>query len=392
MVVKILFWFFAAVVFYTHIGYTLVLMLLVPLARVRKKSQGDSGNGYEPEVSLLIPAYNEIEYIGAKMQNTLQLDYPASKLNIIWITDGSDDGSQALLGSFDRIILLHDDVRRGKAHALNRAMKTVHTPIVFFTDANTMLSPLAIREVVRFFRDEHVGCVAGAKRIVTAGKEEAVSAGEGIYWRYESLIKRLESATGSIPGAAGELFAIRRELYTELDENTILDDFFISMQVAMKGYRILYAPGAWATEHASLTAAEEMKRKIRIAAGGMQALVRMPSLLSFRKYGLLAFKYISHKVLRWTLVPVALAILVPLNALIVIIYPASPFYLVTFLLQCIFYLTAAAGALLKDKQLSCKFVFLPYYLTIMNYAVLTGFFRFLTGNYSVKWTKVRRRQ
>jgi cellulose synthase/poly-beta-1,6-N-acetylglucosamine synthase-like glycosyltransferase len=390
MMLYLLFWIFLGIVVYTYLGYTLVLFLLAGIHRLfSKKSSGKEMN-FEPAVTLFIPAYNEDEFIGRKMQNIRSLDYPPDKLKVIWITDGSTDASSEYLARYDGISVFHEAERRGKIHAMNRGISHTTTPYVIFTDANTMMNSRALREMVQFFSDSRVGCVAGEKRISEAHVDKAVGAGEGLYWKYESLIKMLESETGSAVGAVGELFAIRRDLFEPVSEDTLLDDFTISLQIACKGYLVKYAPEAWGVETASISVTEEMKRKVRIATGGMQTLFRMTSLLNPFRHGLLSFKYISHKVLRWTLVPFCFPLVFILNAAI-LFQPGRPdFYLVFFVLQCIYYLLVIAGAVLHNVRLRLKTIFAPYYLLVMNYAVVVGIWHFITGKYSVNWQKARR--
>ena len=385
-----LFWLFFSIIAFAYAGYTLVLLILAGIKKMTSTRKNIPDVRYEPWVTLFIPAYNEEEYIEHKMQNTLALDYPKDKLRVIWITDGSTDNSLQYLEKYPDITLFHEKERRGKIHAMNRGIRLIDSPIIIFTDANTMLNEKAVREIVSFFADDRVGCVAGEKRIRDAYREKAVGAGEGLYWKYESLIKWLESETGSAVGAVGELFAIRRELYEDVKEDTLLDDFTISLKIADKGYQIKYAPLAWGIETASISVAEEMKRKVRIAAGGMQTLFRMTSLLNPLRHGLLTFKYLSHKVLRWTLVPFCFPLVLILNAAILFQPNAPGFYLFFFCLQILFYLLAIAGGLLHNVKLRVKAVFAPYYLLVMNYAVIVGLFRFLTGNYSVNWQKAKR--
>jgi cellulose synthase/poly-beta-1,6-N-acetylglucosamine synthase-like glycosyltransferase len=285
---------------------------------------------------------------------------------------------------------MHDPERRGKIHAMNRGMKEVTTPVVVFTDANTMLNREALKEIVKPFSDQRTGCVTGEKRIADHGRQKAAGAGEGLYWRYESFIKKMESETGSVVGAVGEIFAIRTDLYEDVPEDTLLDDFTLSLQMIRKDYGIKYAPHAYGIETASLSVSEEVKRKIRIATGGMQSLARMMDLLNPFKYGLLSFKYISHKVLRWTLVPFAFPVVLLLNLCILFLPEPGNLYVVLFILQGAFYIMAIAGRLLENIRTRMGFLFSPYYLFIMNYAVIVGFFRFVSGNYSVKWQKVMR--
>jgi biofilm PGA synthesis N-glycosyltransferase PgaC len=366
------------------------LLLLCEINRAFRKPRSMMSISGHPLVTLFIPAYNEARFVIEKINNSLELDYPIEKLKIIWITDGTTDNTSELLSRYPEISVMHEHERRGKIHAMNRGMKAVNTPIVVFTDANTMLNREAIKELVKQFADEKTGCVTGEKRISGSDRQEAVGAGEGLYWQYESWIKKLESETGSVMGAVGEIFAIRRELFDEIKEDTLLDDFTLSLEIVRKGHTIRYAPLACGTETASLSISEEIKRKIRIATGGLQALMRMPGLLNPFKYGLLSFKFFSHKVLRWTLVPFAFPIIFLLNFIIISLPDNSRLFTYLFIVQCVFYLLVLAGGLAHNIKLRFRVLFAPYYLFIMNYAVIKGFFRFLTGNYSVKWQKVER--
>ncbi len=390
MTLKILFWIFLGIVFYAYVGYT-ILLLLINLFRLIFCRHSKTDAGYtEPAITLCIPAYNEERFVIPKVNNCMDLDYPAEKLNILWITDGSNDNTNELLCRYPEIKVMYEHERKGKIHAMNRGMKMIQTPFVVFTDANTMLNREALKEIVKPFADPKTGCVAGEKRVGELGRQKAVGAGEGLYWQYESLIKRLESETGSVVGAVGEIFAIRREYYEEVSDDTILDDFTLSLQMVRKGYRVKYTPKAWGMESASLNIAEEIKRKVRIAVGGLQTLTRMTDLLNPLKYGFLTVKYISHKVLRWTIVPLLFPFIFLLNLFIVASPEQSAVYTWLFILQCVFYLLVIWGSNIKNRQIKPKVLIAPYYLFIMNYAVIKGFFAFLSGDYSVKWPKVRR--
>jgi cellulose synthase/poly-beta-1,6-N-acetylglucosamine synthase-like glycosyltransferase len=376
MTLRLLFWIFISVIFYSYIGYTLILMLMVAFKNLRPGKKMTETNVYEPEVTLLVPAYNEKGCIKNKIANSLELDYPKDKLKLVWVTDGSDDGSPEELRRYGNVTVLHEKERKGKINAINRAVKYIKSPIVAFSDANTNLNRNSIREIVKIFSDGSVGCVAGEKRIVILKKEKAVIAGEGLYWQYESLIKRLESQLNSVMGAAGELFAVRTDLYQEIREDTILDDFTISLEVAKKGYKIKYAPDAYASESGSLTIGEELKRKFRIASGALQTLHRMKEILNIFRYGMLSFQYISHKVLRWAFVPFSFIIMLVLNIVIVF--------------QLFFYLMVVVGALMNNMKIRMKLIFVPYYMFIMNYAMVYGMVRYISGKQSVKWEKAKR--
>ncbi len=297
-----------------------------------------------------------------------------------------------MLGQYKNVTVLHEETRKGKINAMNRAVRYIKTPIIIFSDANTNLNRNSVREITNIFRDKSVGCVAGEKRIITLKKEKAVGAGEGIYWQYESVIKSLESQLNSVMGAAGELFAIRTELYEDVKEDTILDDFTISLEIAKKGYKIKYAPDAFASESGSLSIKEELKRKFRIASGGLQTLFRMTEILNVFKYGMLSFQYFSHKVLRWTLVPFSFILILLLNLIIVLTQDVNPdLYLYFLYVQLFFYLLILIGAILSNMKIRMKILFVPYYMFIMNYAMINGIFRYISGGQSVKWEKSKRR-
>jgi len=263
---------------------------------------------------------------------------------------------------------------------------------VVFSDANTILGKDSIKHIVSCFTNAKVGCVSGEKRIFNKDKDVASGAGEGLYWKYESTLKKWDAELHSVVGAAGELFAIRTELYNEVEQDTLLDDFIISLRVAQKGYTIQYNPEAFAIETASANVEEELKRKIRISAGGIQSVVRLRSLLNIFKYKTLSFQYFSHRVLRWTLTPVCLILLIPV--LTIIAYHEDALYLgiytTLFWLQLIFYVVALVGWHLENKSTSIKILFVPYYFFIMNLSVVLGFFRYISNNQSVNWERAKR--
>ncbi len=390
---KITFWILFFIVFYTYIGYGMVLFVLVKLKRLFKPNSASGAiSMYEPEVTLLIPAYNERDYVDQKIANSLALEYPKDKLKICWVTDGSDDGTPELAGQYDGVTVYHAHKRRGKINAMNRVMPFVTSPIVIFSDANTLLGEQSIRKIVNRFADSKVGCVSGEKRIIHKEKDTAAGAGEGIYWKYESTLKKWDAELNSVVGAAGELFAIRTHLYQEVEQDTLLDDFIISLRVAQQGYTIQYDPEAYAIETASANVQEELKRKIRISAGGIQSVVRLRSLLNIFKYKTLAFQYISHRVLRWTLTPLCLILMIPVLSRIALDEGllSNSLYTILFWGQLLFYLAALLGLILENRSLRIKVLFIPYYFLMMNYSVVMGFSRYLSDNQSVNWERAQR--
>lgn len=386
--VAILFWICLGVVFYTYLGYGILLRALVAVREAIRPARRFAEPRVLPEVTLLVAAYNEQEIVAAKTANCRALDYPADKLHFVWVTDGSTDRTCELLAACPEVTVLHDARRAGKTAAMNRAMERIDTPLVIFTDANTMLNPEAVREIVRCFDDPRVGCVAGEKR-VAAAEGQGAAATEGVYWRYESKLKEWDCRLSTAVGAAGELFAVRRELYEPQSTDTLLDDFMISMRIAGKGYRIAYCKEAYALETPSADMVEEGKRKRRIAAGGLQSVWRLRNLLNPLRHGVLTFQYLSHRVLRWTITPVLLLALVPLN--IALLWSAQPgLYAATLLLQAPFYLAALAGWLLERRGRRSRLLFIPYYFLFMNLNVFRGVHYLATRRCGGAWEKARR--
>ncbi|RYE16514.1 MAG: glycosyltransferase family 2 protein, partial [Sphingobacteriaceae bacterium] len=255
--------------------------------------------------------------------------------------------------------------------------------------ANTFLNPDALLKLCRHYADPKVGAVAGEKRVHMDETSDA-TAGEGFYWKYESKLKVWDSELNSVVGAAGELFSVKKELYENVHPTSIIDDFMISMLIAKKGYRIVYEPEAYATETSSANIKEELKRKIRIAAGGLQSIIWLKTLLLPFKQPLLSFQYISHRVLRWTVVPFLMIAALILNILIVAQTHMWVYQLIL-LAQILFYLAALLGWILEKQQIKIKALFIPYYFGVMNYAVIAGIFRYLFGEQSAAWEKSKRK-
>ncbi|MEX2513048.1 MAG: glycosyltransferase family 2 protein [Cyclobacteriaceae bacterium] len=385
---EILFWISLFIVFYAFFGYGILLFFLVKMKSWFFSTQlPDSGDG-APEVSLVVPCFNEAPNIREKVLNSLRLAYDPSLLKIYFITDGSDDHSKEILDEFPHVRHLHEDKRSGKTAAENRAMQFITSPIVIFTDANTLLNRLAIKNMVRHFHDKKVGCVSGEKRVHIEEKDQASAAGEGIYWKYESFLKQLDSTLFSAVGAAGELVAFRSKLYEVLPEDTILDDFMQSLLIAAKGYKIVYEPNAYAMESGSESVHEELKRKIRISAGGWQSMKRLWNKITPLNHPVLFFQYFSHRVLRWTITPFILILIFILNPLL---WDDGWVYQMILVSQVLFYLAAILGYFLENRKIRLKILFVPFYFCMMNYAVIAGLNRFLKGGQKGSWEKARRK-
>ena len=390
---EIVFWLSLFIVFYTFVGYGILLYLIIKIKRVfrGKPASVTPIDSLLPCCTLIVAAFNEELFIEDKIKNCLQLKYPAGKLKLLFVTDGSSDATTSIIDRYPQVTLLHQDNRAGKIAAVHRAMAHTDTEIVVFTDANTFLNTDAMINICRHYIDKTVGAVAGEKRVQIDKNADASSAGEGFYWKYESTLKKWDSELYSVVGAAGELFSVRRSLYEDVPADTVLDDFMISMLIAAKGYRIIYEPKAFAMETGSENVREELKRKIRIAAGGIQSILRLKSLFNPFKYPVLSFQYVSHRVLRWTVTPFLLILAFLLN--IVLVVQSGAFLLdVVLLAQLLFYALAIVGLIMEKRHIRIKALFVPYYFCVMNYAVLIGIIRYFTKKQSAVWERAQRKQ
>ena len=282
------------------------IMTFLKMLKTKKEKVYFSHSTELPSISLIIPAFNEEDWIAKKINNSLWLNYPSKKLEIIVITDGSTDNTNLIASTYeDEIMLLHDSARNGKIKAMDRAAKIANNDILVFTDANTILNTDALIHIGKNFNMNNVGMVSGEKKVRSMSNGESAE-GEGMYWKYESWLKKLDSDVSSVIGAAGELFAIRAELYDTMPSDTLLDDFMLSSRVIEFGYNVVYEPKAYATEYGSASYKDEWKRKVRICAGGIQSIIRSSFLFDFRQYGIKSFSFIVHRASRWTLAPLAL--------------------------------------------------------------------------------------
>ncbi len=381
-----LFWIAAFLVFYTFFGYGIIVWIAVKCKELVSKPEKFSIVEEYPEVTLLIAAYNEADIIDRKMENCASLKYPSDRIRFVWVTDGSTDGTPEVLRRYPENIVLHEDTRAGKSHALNRAIKYVTSPIVIMTDANTILNEDSIYLIVRKFDNPKVGCVAGEKRVLSIGDNAAST--EGLYWKYESFLKELDDRLNSAMGAAGELIALRRELWREIPADTIGDDMFLSMDVLRRGYKIAYCKEAYAMEMPSADIGEERKRKVRLAGCALQNVCRLRDLMNPFKYGITAFQYVSHRVFRWIVSPVCLILMLLFN-FFAVLAGAPLFYHIVLLLQLLFYLAAFAGMILDRKE-KAGILRVPYYFLFTNFTMFTGFGYLARNKGNGAWEKAKR--
>ncbi len=392
MIAQLLFWTLAFTIFYSYLMYAILLWLYCKTIKKNKWANDNFDPNNLPEVTIVVAAHNEEAFINAKILNTQNLIYPAEKIKQIWVDDASTDNTLAILKTFPGITLITNLNRIGKALSINKAMTQVSSPITIFTDANTMLTPYSVIDLVKHFTNPNVGCVAGKKRILWQNSDILASKGEGIYWQYESFTKRMESCSGTTLSGTGELYAIRTHIFTPLTPNTILDDFEIAANIILKEYQVIFEDKAIASETGSLTTEDEIKRKVRIATGCFQVLARYPMLLNpFRNFDV-AFKFYSHKITRWLIVPPSLLFLMPLLNIIIIFQSKPPrIFYVSLLLFITLYLFTTLGYLLRNKKCIPYFVTLPYYVMMMNISMIKGFLKYVSGQQGAIWEKANRK-
>ncbi|MFN2439223.1 MAG: glycosyltransferase family 2 protein [Chitinophagaceae bacterium] len=379
---SVIFWILLALIFYCYVGYALIISMIIPF---KKKTNRGVPFKELPEITLVIACYNEEKVLAAKMENTSELNYPAEKLFVIVVTDGSTDNSLAILSNYKNIQVIHEAERKGKVAALNRAMLFVKTPFVVFNDANALFNRDSIFNIVQHFSNEKTGAVAGEKKVIHSS---GMGTAEGWYWKYESFMKRIDASFNSVISAAGEVFAIRTNLYEPLSEDVILDDFILSMQVCLKGYNIVYEPRAFAIEMPSICLKEEEKRKVRIATGAFQSL----QFLSFKKLvrkPLLFFQFFSRRWLRWVVCPPSIIAILLINIVLSVVH-TNVLYDYLLLMQLVFYLLAVAGWVLIRRNHAFVLTTLPFYFLFMNFCMLKGAYQFLKNRQTVIWPKAER--
>ena len=311
----------------------------------------------------------------------------------IFITDGSTDETPQITAGYPEIHALHEPERKGKSAAINRAVASAANEVLIFSDANTILNREGSKNIARHYPDPKVGGIAGEKKVLSSGTHHAdeVGDGEGLYWKYESFLENTRLRLLFRRRRRRRTFSLRTALYEPLPDHIILDDFVLSLSIAQKGYRVLYEPEAFAMELPSFSIADEQKRKIRIAAGGFQAMGLLTPLLAFWRHPRLSYLYISHRVLRWALSPLCL-ILAFLSNIVLFAATGYPPYGLLLLAQVLFYGMAALAALFPPLKKNSRLIKLCYYFVFMNTSVIRGFFRFLRGRQAATWDKARRVQ
>ncbi len=367
-----LFWFSIFILFYIYFGYPLLLWFWAKLfPRPVRVSQRF------PTVSIVLSAFNEEKTIKEKLENLLSLNYPSEKLEIVVGSDGSTDRTASLLKQYEgkkvKVLIAHE--RGGKPRMLNRLVREARGEILVFTDARQKIASSGIRHLVKNFNDPVVGCVSG--ELLFGEINGTVGEGVNVYWRYETFIRSRESLIGSVIGATGALYAIRKSLYEPIPEETLLDDVFLPMKIISKGYRTLFDPEAKVYDDASFTPRQEYDRKVRTLAGNYQCFVQLSSMLNPLR-SRVAFQFISHKLLR-VLAPFFLLTLFLSNLFMLNI----PLTRILFLLQSTFYGFALFGAIAPTRMR--RIFSAPYVFCLLNVSAVMGLYRYLTGSQQVTW-------
>jgi len=364
----LLFWLCLALICYAYFGYAAWLWLCVHI-----RNRPIQNGSFTPSVSIVVAARNEEANLPAKLENLHLLDYPQELLEIVIASDGSTDRTAGILreqGS--RIVAVILDESNGKARALNEAVKRATGEVVVFLDARQFVEPDAVSELTSCFADPTVGAVSG--ELLLESSEGRSEDALGIYWKIEKIVRKLESASGSVVGVTGAIYAIRRELYTEIPAGTILDDVFVPMNVARMGKRVVFQPSAIARDRFFSAKGKEFSRKVRTLTGNYQLLRLAPWLLS--PANPLLFRFVSHKLLR-LLVPLLLLLMLMASAM-----AGGPFYRAIFWLQVLFYVSAVFGTLIPSVK-QFKPVGIASTFVMLNAAAALAFYNFVAGRKKV---------
>jgi cellulose synthase/poly-beta-1,6-N-acetylglucosamine synthase-like glycosyltransferase len=380
----ITFWICAILIVYAYFGYPLLIGGFARWFGHQSEAQ-ELADKDLPSVSLLIVAHNEEEVVGQRLANALEMDYPREKLQIVLGSDGSSDRTVEIIRRFapNGVELLDFGERRGKAAVLGAAIPGLKGEIVLLSDANTEIDPSAARKLVRWFQQPEVGAVCGRLVLVDPATGKNV---DGLYWAYETFLKRCEACLGALLGANGAIYAIRKKLYVPIPDQTIVDDFVIPLLTKLRsGCAIMYDRDAVAREETSPGVGAEFQRRCRIGAGGFQAIGILAGLLDPRR-GWITFAFFSHKVLRW-FCPFFMIGLLASNLLLL---NRSTCYWYALVGQSSFYLFSLLMAFMPAGITILKPLRLTTMFTSMNVALLVGFWRWLRGSQRGVWQRTTR--
>lgn len=386
---KLVFWLCAFLIGYTYFVYPMFLFVAYAWSQIWSdwqylKWRGDRrcprpATQELPLISMVVPAYNEEKHLPDKLANLQQLDYPREKLEVIFVSDGSTDGTNRILENLKapdiRTIFLRE--RHGKPLALNQAVLAARHDILVFSDAATLFAPEALQKLIRHFSQPGVGAVCGALKFRGTAESQQT---EGVYWGYESMLRLMESRLGATLTASGAIYALQRECYRPLSADSVIEDFVIPMNARKLGYKVLYDPEAIGMEFAAESIQGEFRRRVRLAIGSFRNL---PEFLRVPLPRFTRIAFFSHKVLRW-MVPFLLIGVLLSNAFLL----GELLYQITAVSQLLFYLWAVLGLVLHHQMQKLRFGLVGYFLLAMNLAFLVGFIRFLSGKTEATWERV----
>ena len=377
---QMVFWICVGLLAYVYLGYPLLVYIvgaLFPKTVLRSE--------IEPKVTVLITAFNEEAAIREKLDNTLQIDYPADKLEILVASDGSTDRTDEIVKEFDPrgIRLFRQDGRVGKTMTQNKAVEQAIGEIILFSDATTLYAKDVFRQLLPAFSDDSVGCVAG--RLVYLDEDESnVGIGARSYWSYETFLKMVESRACSLIGASGCLYAVRKSAYEPMYPEAC-SDFLICTSIYRKGLRSVFAPEAVCYEHTNRQANDELRMRVRVISQTFTDLWRNRDMLNPFRSGFFAIEMISHKVLRYAVPFILIALLCASGILV----ETSVFYISAMAVQVLFYTLAFAGWLMERAGRRLSLLAMPLYFVLANLASLVAFYKFLRGETYTRWEPIR---
>ncbi len=375
LLAEYLFWFLVSLVVFIYFVYPIAIFLIAFFFKKKLKKECIT-----PSISFIVSVHNEEDVIGKKVKNTLALDYPEDKLEIIFALDGCTDKTKDILEEYANkgIKIFDKKEREGKVKTLNRAVSRIQSEIVVFSDANSIYREDSLKKLMRWFSDISVGCVCGRLKYVDSDTT-SVGKGENLYWKYESFIKMQESKLGKLLITNGSIQALRRTAYPYPDPD-VADDFSIPILIQANGYRAIYEPEAVATEIATQSVKEEFAQKVRIVTQGFQGTVRLAH--NVMKLGVLGvFEFLFHKLLRWLAFLFLIGIFLATAILI-----KNPFYYYMLIAQIVFYSFSFAGFLLRNKC-KVKIFYIPFYFCLVNFASAVALLNFFKGNQTRTWDK-----
>lgn len=379
---KVVFWLAVGALFYVYAGYPLLLAMVGAFARKRRFEPD-----YYPALTVLIAAYNEEDAIEKKLRQTLALEYPADKLEVLVLSDASTDRTDEIVKNFpdNRVRLVRMEERRGKTYAQNQGVRQAKGEVLVFSDATAIYHAQALRYLACNYRDPKVGAVSGRYKYFDPGDQSPTGLGSSAFWNYENLIKTMQSRIMTITGCCGCIYSVRKTAYTDLAED-VISDLVQPLHVIQKGYRVRFEDRALAYEETTKSTGEEFRMRVRVVTRAMRGLLSVSPLLEPWRHGWVSFQLWSHKVLRW-MVPLMLLVLLGANLALLNV----PFYRWVLATQLFFYAGAILTALLPLHRI-WKPLGLPLFFCTLNAAALVGLIELCRGRKYVTWQTVRARR